>query len=205
MRIPDSIVLRTSLLFALLTASVITLMGGVVRIAVNHHFVEIDKMQMTGKLELIRQGLADMNGIADYARVRGDLDHALIGHHDLLVRIDDPSGKLWFKAGHGDIPDDKRSAQLWTAGDIPYRGMDATTADGFHISVGLNIRHHELFLQSFEWDLVMIGFGGLTAMALLSFFATSRGLYPLQKMTQRQKRFVTSANWAAWMNTKLLK
>lgn len=178
-----SIVLRTSLLFALLTAAVIVSMGMVVRIAVDHHFAEMDQMQMAGKLELIQQTLANMKTPDDKLRIREELDRALVGHHDLLVRIDDADDQLWYQSGHDAIPHEKRAENNWVADGIPYRGMMATTPSGYRITLSIDISHHQRFLQTFERELVMIGLCGLSAMTLLGFAVTRKGLLPVQDMT----------------------
>jgi len=180
---PNSIVLRTALLFALLTASVISIMGVGVRIAVDHHFAEMDQQQIAGKLELIQEILVSAQSLADQDIARSELKRALIGHHDLLVRIDDPNGQLWYEAGHHRIPETQRNAPAWTENGVPYRGRSITAANGFHITVGIDISHHEQFLNAFEWELLMIGLCGLSTMALLGFVATQRGFSPVQTMT----------------------
>ena len=77
LRPTHSIVLRTALLFALLTASVITVMGLVVRTAVDDHFADMDRSQMAGKLELLQQALAGMRSPDDTPRIQQELDRAL--------------------------------------------------------------------------------------------------------------------------------
>lgn len=183
LRPTHSIVLRTALLFALLTASVITVMGLVVRTAVDDHFADMDRSQMAGKLELLQQALAGMRSPDDTPRIQQELDRALVGHHDLLVRIDDTNDQLWFQAGHDQIPSDKRTALSWEVEGTPYRGMTAMTASGYRITVGIDIGHHQQFLHAFERELLMIGLCGLSAMAVLGFLVTRRGLAPVQDMT----------------------
>ncbi|MBK8289407.1 MAG: hypothetical protein IPK95_12915 [Cellvibrionales bacterium] len=178
LRPTHSIVLRTALLFALLTASVITVMGLVVRTAVDDHFADMDRSQMAGKLELLQQALAGMRSPDDTPRIQQELDRALVGHHDLLVRIDDTNDLLWFQAGHAQIPSDKRTALSWEAEGTPYRSMTAMTASGYRITVGIDIGHHQQFLHAFERELLMIGLCGLSAMAVLGFLVTRRGWHP---------------------------
>ena len=183
LRPTHSILLRTALLFALLTASVITVMGLVVRTAVDDHFADMDRSQMAGKLELLQQALAGLHSPDDTPRIRQELDRALVGHHDLLVRIDDTNDLLWFQAGHAQIPSDKRTALSWEAEGTPYRSMTAMTASGYRITVGIDIGHHQQFLHAFERELLMIGLCGLSAMAVLGFLVTRRELAPVQDMT----------------------
>jgi len=179
----SSIVVRTSLLFALLTATALTAMGVMVRVAVDHHFTQMDDMQMAGKLELIQQTLAEMQAQNDVQNIKHELDRALIGHHDLLVRIDTASDQLWYQSGHATIPANKRHARTWEANGTPYRGIAATSAAGYQITVGIDISHHQQFLRAFERELLAIGGGGLIAMAILGVLIAQRGLTPLQTMT----------------------
>ena len=109
---------------------------------------------MAGKLELLQQALAGLHSPDDTPRIRQELDRALVGHHDLLVRIDDTNDLLWFQAGHAQIPSDKRTALSWEAEGTPYRSMTAMTASGYRITVGIDIGHHQQFLHAFERDLV---------------------------------------------------
>ncbi|HSC76480.1 MAG TPA: heavy metal sensor histidine kinase [Pseudomonadales bacterium] len=192
MRVSDSIVLRTSLLFSLLTAAVVLLMGIVVRVSVDDHFVDMDRAQLSGKFELIQHVLADKNVPADNVRIRQQLEDALVGHHDLVVHIHDANGNLVFSTGHAAIPNDvlteknaenaAKNIQRWTADGMVYRGMATDTETGYHIAVGINIHHHQEFLHAFEWQLLFIGGAGSLIMAILGWFAAKRGLRPVQEM-----------------------
>ncbi|MEZ5538757.1 MAG: heavy metal sensor histidine kinase [Pseudomonadales bacterium] len=179
-----SIVFRISLLFALLTAAVLTAMGVMIRVAVDRHFTQMDEMQMAGKLELIQQTLAEVHPHSDEQKIKRELDRALIGHHDLLVRIDTPDDQLWYQSGHAVIPQHQRNARTWETDGTPYRGISATSAAGYKMTVGIDISHHQQFLRSFERELLAIGLGGLSAMAVLGVLIARRGLAPLQTMTE---------------------
>mgnify|MGYP000848288518 CR=1 FL=1 len=192
MRIADSIVLRTSLLFSLLTAMVILLMGIVVRVSVDHHFADMDRMQMKGKLELIEHILSEQ---ADSAQtMTQQLNDALVGHHDLVVRINDASNVTVFSAGHDAVPDTVMTTPSniftdWTAAEaLQYRGMVATMKNGYKIAVGTDISHHQMFLHKFEQQLLWIGACGSLAMAILGWFAAKRGLRPVQDMAHIASR-----------------
>ena len=52
-RLPNTIAVRTSLLFTLLAAGVLIVMGLMIRSSVSHHFNELDSALLEGKLELI--------------------------------------------------------------------------------------------------------------------------------------------------------
>lgn len=187
MPVPDSITLRTSLLFSLLTAAVVFLMGMVVRISVDHHFVKMDSTQMEGKLELIRHILADSRAPSDLPDIHKQLEEALIGHHDLVVRINDNTGSVFFSSGHAEVPLDTQKiipneTLQWSVDGADFRGVSSKTSNGFLIVVGTDISHHQEFLNQFESQLLEIGICGAMAMAILGWFAARRGLKPLQDM-----------------------
>lgn len=194
-----SITVRTSLLFTLLAAAVFGVMGLVIRASVNHHFSEQDRTALEGKLELIRHILLTTPMPSDATRIRRQLGDALVGHHDLSVRVRSLSGEDIFSSGHTTIPDSvlqearpllpKAALSLltWSENDVAYRAVAvriATTEPGQNwvVSIAIDTRHHAEFLAVFERELLLIGAGGLFLMASLGWFATRRGLRPVQSM-----------------------
>jgi two-component system heavy metal sensor histidine kinase CusS len=103
-RLPNTIAVRTSLLFTLLAAGVLIVMGLMIRSSVSHHFNELDSALLEGKLELIHHILLDNTAPDDAARIQ-QLSNSLVGHHDLVVRVDRPAGHTFFAEGHTAIPD----------------------------------------------------------------------------------------------------
>lgn len=194
----NSITLRTSLLFSLLAAVVFISMGLVIRSSVDRHFSEQDRGALEGKLELIRHTLQS-SPPGDTQRLQKQLGDALVGHHDLSVRIRNTSGTDIFKAGHADIPDTvilQANAQLsaakpslldWSTEDANYRAIAVRLVSphagpDWLISIAVNTRPHADFLAMFERELLLIGGGGLSLMAILGWLVTHRGLRPVQQM-----------------------
>lgn len=194
----NSITLRTSLLFTLLAAVVFISMGLVIRASVDHHFGEQDRGTLEGKLELVRHVLQS-SPPGDAQQLQKQLGDALVGHHDLSVRIRNTSGTDIFKAGHADIPDAlilQADAQLsaakpplldWSTEDATYRAIAIRLASphagpDWLIGIAVNTRHHADFLTMFERELLLIGGGGLLLMAILGWLVTHRGLRPVQRM-----------------------
>ena len=187
MRIPDSIVLRTSLLYSTLTAAVVLLMGFVVHLSVDHHFADMDRLQIEGKLELIRNILNEANASTGSSDVHKQLDDALVGHHDLVVQITHANGSIFFSREHSVQPENlsfvsENTLQKWSVDGSDYRGMSASIPKSYRIVVGINISHHQQFLHHFKWQLLQIGLCGSLAMAILGWFAARRGLKPVQDM-----------------------
>ncbi|HEX5277957.1 MAG TPA: heavy metal sensor histidine kinase [Fluviicoccus sp.] len=191
-----SLTTRTSLWFTLMAAGVLAVMGLVIQISVQRHFHDLDRDALQGKLELVQHVLRNAAPSRE-AAIRTDLADAFVGHHDLLVRIRQPSGGEFLSAGHAVIPDallaapadDSPAVQEWSANDTRYRALTAripTTAPGafWTVAIAIDTRHHTDFLSAFNRELLLIGFGGLVLLAGLGRLVTRRGLRPVQDMVQ---------------------
>jgi two-component system heavy metal sensor histidine kinase CusS len=192
-----SLTTRTSLWFTLMAAGVLAVMGLVIQISVQRHFHDLDRDALQGKLELVRHVLRNAPP-SRAAEIRADLADAFVGHHDLLVRIRQPSGGEFLSAGHAVIPDallaaasadDSPAVQEWNANDTRYRALTAripATAPGafWTVAIATDTRHHTDFLSAFNRELLLIGFGGLLLMAGLGRLVTRRGLQPMEDMAQ---------------------
>ncbi|MES2918728.1 MAG: heavy metal sensor histidine kinase [Pseudomonadota bacterium] len=197
-RIPNSVTVRTSLLFTLLATGVFVVMGLVIRASVTHHFSEQDRSALEGKLELIRHVLEGRRDPADMAGMRRQLADALVGHHELVVRINGANAQDFFHSGHGDIPQAvMQKAQTatplplltWTNGNVAYRGIVAPVTAGpsreeLVVAIATDTSHHQQFLDSFERQLLLAGGIGLALMAVLGWLAARRGLRPVTTMAR---------------------
>lgn len=197
-RLANTIAARTSLLFTLLAACVFIVMGLMIKSSVSHHFNELDSALLEGKLELIHHILIDNTVPDDTARIR-QLSNSLVGHHDLVVRVDRPAGHTLFAEGHTTIPNQtllepqlmrsKQALKLnpWVADGIAYQGFavqmpTAIKNDMFVVAIGTETTHHHIFIDNFELQLALVGSSGLLLIALLSWLAARRGLSPIQEM-----------------------
>ncbi|HEX5359945.1 MAG TPA: heavy metal sensor histidine kinase [Fluviicoccus sp.] len=192
-----SLTTRTSLWFTLMAAGVLAVMGLVIQISVQRHFHDLDRDALQGKLELVRHVLRNAPPSRE-AEIRADLADAFVGHHDLLVRIRQPSGGEFLSAGHAVIPDSllavtsvdgSPAVQEWSANDTHYRALTAripATDPGafWTVAIATDTRHHTDFLSAFNRELLLIGFGGLVLIAGLGRLVTRRGLRPVEDMAQ---------------------
>lgn len=198
LRLPNTIAIRTSLLFTVLAAVVLVVMGLMIRASVSHHFNELDMGLLEGKRELVHHILTDSASPDDATRIR-QLASALVGHHELVVRVDRTSGNTFFAEGHTAIPDlivqkpqhpDIRQAPKltpWFANGVAYQGFAVqmpteANQEAFIIAIGTETTHHQMFLANFERQLALVGGCGLLLIALLSWLAARRGLRPVQDM-----------------------
>lgn len=196
--IPNSITVRTSLLFLGLAVGVFVVMGLVIRASVTHHFSEQDRVALEGKLELIRHVLAVRHDPDDTDGIRRQLADALVGHHDLTVRIDAGNTRKFFTAGHGRVPTalmQQAGASVavplltWADEGVLYRGIAArveapSAKNAFVVGIATDTAHHQQFLATFERQLLLVGAVGLALMAALGWFAALRGLRPVATMAR---------------------
>ncbi|MES2919358.1 MAG: HAMP domain-containing protein [Pseudomonadota bacterium] len=195
--IPDSITVRTSLLFCLLATGVFLTMGLLICASVGLHFKEQDRVTLEGKLELISSMFDGRNSRSSDNPIRQQLAAAMVGHHHLVVRIVDENGRDIFVAGHAPIPDrivrQARSRAThplhdWELGGMAFRGIAATVrpvnAGPIVVAIATDTRDHQEFIANFRQRLLMVGGIGLLLVMGLGWLAVQRGLRPVTKMAE---------------------
>ena len=90
--------------FSMLASVIFVLVALVIHVSVRHHFEGQDRKAWEGKLELIGHILDDWHTANDAKMVYEQLSDAMVGHHSLLVRVEDPISGFRFVSGHADIP-----------------------------------------------------------------------------------------------------
>ncbi|MFT3758673.1 heavy metal sensor histidine kinase [Thauera sp.] len=193
---PLSLTARLALLFALLTAGLLIVVGILLGRAVEHHFDELDAHELAAKLtlvgNLIREGGTEPEQHLDAAFAGQDT----VG---LLLRASDGSvlhaiqpraftdaqragaalnarGETWHEAGREFIGREIELAPADTDGE-PLR-----------VAVALDISHHAHFLDDVRRGLWLgISAAALVA-ALLGWLAAHRGLAPLRRVTSTARR-----------------
>lgn len=185
-----SITLRLTLLFAVVSTSVLLALGVTVGSLVEHHFEEMDIELLEGKLELIGHALADPNGATLPAR----LNAALVGHHGLSVAVWAVNGTEIYSHGKGDFPlgfrkraEGASAAPVqWTGGaGRPFRGLSAQLpgpSGPVVVAVSTELDVHEHFMRSFNLTLWSIVALAALASGLLGWGAARRGLAPLREI-----------------------
>ncbi|MCP5277906.1 MAG: heavy metal sensor histidine kinase [Thiobacillus sp.] len=201
---PLSLTARISLLFAVAVSMVLLAAGMYLARAVEMHFVESDRHELEGKLELIRHLLERARLPGDMDRLPGQLDDALVGHHGLAVAVMNGGGAVWYITSGSGIHQDLLDARTcgdgplelaclphglwqWRVGDRDYRGrvVPMTTGDGeiHRVAVSLDIRHHEVFMARFRLTLALAMTLAALATAGLGWYATHRGLGALRQFS----------------------
>jgi len=198
-----SITLRLALYFGLAATAVLLAIGFTVGRSVEQHFLEMDEMELHGKVELIRHVLAKVRTAEDVARLSERMDDALTGHEGLIVRIGTPDGTDVFHSAGAqfpsalltDVPDSTGSAQppatsTWNHDGRTWRGfaIGATTASPEMpvavVALALSTEEHERFMAMFYRSLWMAIVAGIVATVLLGWWAAARGLQPVREMAR---------------------
>jgi two-component system heavy metal sensor histidine kinase CusS len=198
-----SLTARISLLFAVAATVVLLVTGYFLARAVEGHFVEGDRHELEGKLELIRHLLQRVDGPAALDRLPQQLDDALVGHQGLAVAVVDAQGLIWFATSGAGFPHALLRHQdcsvaapevkclpgglrQWRQGERNYRGMAvpmrAGNGEPHTVVVALDIQHHDLFMDQFRLTLIMAMTLAALATASLGWVATRRGLAPLRRV-----------------------
>ena len=193
-----SLTARLSLLFAGVAAAVLLAVGLVLAHAVENHFLEQDRHEIEGKLELIGNLLARTGHPMALQMLPRQLDDALVGHHGLTVAVIGADGAAWYASPEAAFPASllERAAQgqpvlqIWPQAEHIYRGTAVrlpTALPGnapVTVAIALDITHHRMFMAKFRHMLAIAMALAVLATAALGWIATRRGLSPLRRVTQ---------------------
>jgi two-component system heavy metal sensor histidine kinase CusS len=200
---PLSLTARLALLFALLTASLLIVVGLVLGRAVEGHFGELDEHELAGKLRLIGNLLAHAATPTGVEALPQRLDEAFVGH-DMAVLLRDGEGSVIYalQAGHF-APAQIEGAALpggavaWERDGRHYIGREALFAapaaagpgaGPLRALIALDVSHHIRFLDEVRKGLWAAISAGALAAALLGWLAAHRGLAPLRRITATAHR-----------------
>ena len=170
-------------------------MGLVIHQLVMHHFETQDRTQLEGKIQLV-QNLLEQNPSNSH-ELNLYLKDALVGHHDLIVQIERPTGQIIFTSAPAaintqELIKSKHNPWIeWKTQNKTYRGLvykktfnSNAKIPSAQIIVGIDTSEHLHFLNDFRRQLFYIGLGGTICLMFLGWFAAWRGLRPVQKMAK---------------------
>jgi len=201
-----SIALRLTLFFAIASTAVLLAVGYLVGAAVEWHFEEQDRIELDGKLELVRHALAK-------AKTRGDLDaipqlfdDALVGHPGLSITVFAPDRRILFASSDSVLPaaalthwaeDTHSNAPRIATRQIDghaYRDLVATAPTGIQgyspaiVAIAVNIDHQGEFLAALGGKVSFVIVLGALLTALFGWFAARRGLAPVYELAAITRR-----------------
>ncbi len=99
-----SITFRLTLYFAVASTIVLMAVAYLVGRSVDMHFVELDRAELQGKLELIRHALSKVHTQGDIDALPDRMGDALAGHDALAVVLFAPGGTQLFSTKEAKVP-----------------------------------------------------------------------------------------------------
>lgn len=195
-----SLTARISLLFAVAASLVLLSTGYLLTRVVEAHFKEVDRHELSGKLELIENLFKHAASPKQLDLLSQQLDDALVGHPGLAVAVTDATGRIRFATAGADFPRTLLqncqtpsagctygTLQQWKQAGVSYRGMAVSITAGsgtpYTVAVAQDIEHHEIFMNTFRSVLgIAIALAAL-ATASLGWIVTRWGLSPLRQVT----------------------
>lgn len=191
----NAISFRIAILFSFSTILILMIMGLVIHQLVMRHFEMQDRTQLEGKIQLV-ENLLEQN-YHNSSELNVYLKDALVGHHDLIVQIERPTGQIIFsssptviksktlvKSKHGQWLEWKIQNKIYH-GLVYKKSFNQNSAiPSAQILVGIDTSEHIHFLNDFRRQLLSIGVIGTICLMLLGWFAAWRGLRPVQNMAK---------------------
>lgn len=189
-----SLTARLTILYTLAAAALLLGMAGLIAVAVDRHFEELDRDTLQDKIHLVSEIIARSDSAAD---LQNRLDDALRHHPGLFVRVSDASGALLYASAAFSFPmavvDARGNAPAgpvpsWHSGDHEYRALGATApshqalGDGIRLLAAVDTLHHAHFIHSLQAVLGAYALLAAAASGMLGWWAARAGLAPLRAM-----------------------
>lgn len=181
---------RLALLFAACTAVVSLTAGVLFNRASEAHFIELDQQLLDSTLVTLRSALKGVANQNDVTARQTPLQSELGRQQDMALRIRGSNGLIWYDSRPtlpATLPTPLGLQTLRSAG-TDYRVysvlLEPENADSAHLTLLLDITHHQHFLQRMQhliW--LTVGLCAL-ATALLGAWAARSGLRPLRQMSK---------------------
>jgi two-component system heavy metal sensor histidine kinase CusS len=197
-----SITFRLALYFASASTVVLLAIGYLVGVSVQRHFLELDRGDLHGKMELVRHVLSKVHTQSDLAALPDRMDDALTGHDNLSVSIVSLDGRTLFATADAAFPEslikgataETPVANLelvsWGHGEHGLRGFatrfptDVPGMPQVVVAMALNFVAHHSFMSGFYQILWVAIAAGILSIGLLGWIAARRGLAPIRDMTR---------------------
>lgn len=198
MKIPVSLTVRLSLLFAGATACVLLVSGSLFEFAVEKQFHRHDMEELDGKMHLIRDLLSNETSYETIKALQPELRNAVVaGHPDMTIIVIDSNGTVLFSVGQAKMVKlllegsgiAKTQPVTWSLDKHTFRIASKSIALGIPASqpakvvISLDITSDQEFIEGFRMFL-WIGIGWCTLiMGLLGWIAVRKGLLPLHDVS----------------------
>lgn len=194
--LPRSLTVRLTLLFSLSALSVLLLLGLVVMVSINRHFISQDHSDISRKLTQLTDAFYMVKDRPAFEQQLINLKQDTQHDDNIIVAILDHQKTLYF-ISHPVVDADafiknyqqnKENMFYWHDDFGEYRMMSKSLLTNYSqwrdgtIIVGLEISHHQTFLTAFLYSMWMSICIAAVLMGIFGWLAAKRGLLPLKKI-----------------------
>lgn len=190
---------RLTVLYTLVSATVLLGLGLLVVWSTQQHFVELDRDYLQDKVHLIQK---TMDETPERAALSAKLDELMDSHHGLFLEIT-RNDELLYGTRSVSFPTELAAqggagqSLDWTDGDRQLRGLSvelsasqSTGEDGFagqrtRLLLALDTSHHTHFMQALRQQLALYLLAATLLSGFLGWWAARSGLAPLRVMKER--------------------
>lgn len=180
---------RLTVLYTLVSATVLLGLGLLVVWSTQQHFVELDRDYLEDKVHLIQK---IMDETTEGAALSAKLDELMDSHHGLFVEITRNKETLYGARGISfptELAAQSSAGQPldWTDGDRQLRGMSVELSAGqrIRLMLALDTLHHTHFMQALRQQLALYLLVATLLSGFLGWWAARSGLAPLRVMKER--------------------
>ncbi len=216
---PHSLTRRISISFGLLSACVLLALGGFLYRSLYEHVQQSDTAEVAGKVQLVRYVLSGFASAEDISRNPQRMQQVLIGHPDLIVRMQDASGRTLFSSTEellvqpirgGALNADVLASEVatWSAeSGRQYRVASISAKVGYQpgkeviVLLGLDVSDHFRILRRYLQTTIAALAGALLAATLLGWWIARRELRVVRKIAATS-RTVSSSHLGARLDVK---
>lgn len=192
-----SLTSRLTIFFTLVAATVVLGLGWLFMASADRHFLDLDRMALDDKRQLIEDILANSNSLED---ARWRLGESLGHHHGLLVSIKNSSGQTLFKSKDFAFQD-KPLLSVHGKVDLALQTLKSGSSE-FHViqfqavakynqeeiltaSLAIDAEHHQEFLDELQSSFAIYALFATMVSGVLGWIAAHQGMAPLRAMRSR--------------------
>lgn len=185
-----TLVTRLTVLYALVSAIVLSGLGVMVARATYAHFVDLDLTYLQGKASLVKSSLTQEN---DSTAIRALMMQHMRSHEGLYIVIDKGTSEP-LKIEGVDFSS-LRDAQIawgqtydWKNQGLALRGIKVPLTNGEQLLLALDTHHHTHFMSQLHFTLALYLLCATILSGLLGWWAARRGLTPLRVMHEHARK-----------------
>jgi len=197
---PVSLTTRLTLLFILVSSTVLLGLAWVLHAAVERHFLEMDRGMLESKIEVLERLVERPPENRELVALQDAVEAMFRSDPQLKVFVGTASGKAILSPSEPLFPRERLREQAsvaqttvlsWWKGESRYRALvkavqpELPDFDPLIVAAAINIDHHERFLARYSRTLsVFIPFAAILS-GFLGWWAARRGLVPLRLIQER--------------------